>query len=124
MSWFRDGISSVTDGIGANTYFAYNVVLPNKTGKLKGVHVNGYGDCYVYNQPLFKPVNILYRYLLFFKANNPSPITKYLGSVALKLYTKTYSLNPFQKSNLTLPNRFNNPVYNIFYLYLKPDSQY
>jgi len=95
MSWFCDGISSAINSIGANTHFAYNVVLPIKTAKLKGVRVNAYRDRYLCNQLLFKPVNILYCYSLFFKANNPFPITKHLGSTALKLYMDTYSLNPF-----------------------------
>jgi hypothetical protein len=124
MSWFRDGIGSATDGIGANTHFARNVVLPNETGKLKGVRVNAYGDRYVCNRPLFEPVNVPCRHPLFSEADDPSPITEHLGSAAPKLYAETYSPNPFWKSNLALPDRFNNPVYDTLYLHLEPDSQH
>ena len=123
MSQFYNGISSATDGISANTHFAYNIVLPTKTAKLKGVRVNAYGDRYLCNRPLFKPVNVLRRYPLFSEANDPSPITQHLGSTTLELYTGIYSPNPLQKSNLALPNCFNNPVYNALYLHLDPSSQ-
>ena len=123
MSWFCNGISSATDSIGAETHFARNVVLPTETAKLKGVRVNAYGDRYLCNRLLYEPVNILCRYPLFSEANNPSPITEHLGSAAPQLCTDTYSPNPFQKSNLALPDCFNNPVYNALYLYLDPNSQ-
>lgn len=123
MSWFRDGIGSATDGIGANTHFAHNVVLPTETGKLKGVRVNAYGDRYVCNRPLFEPVNVPRRHPLFSEADDPSPITKHLGSAVPELCAETYSPDPFWKSNLALPDRFNNPVYDALYLHLEPDSQ-
>ena len=94
MSWFCNGIGSATDGIGVETHFARNVVLPTETAKLKGVRVNAYGDRYLYNRLLFKPVNVPHRYPLFSEANNPSSITQHLGSAAPELYTYTYSPDP------------------------------
>ena len=123
MSWFCNSISSTTNSISANTHFACNVVLPIKTAKLKGVYINAYGDRYLYNQLLFEPINVLRRYSLFSKADNSFPIIKHLGSAALELYIDTYSSNPFQKSNLALSDRFNNPIYSALYLYLEPNSQ-
>ena len=68
-------MSSATNSISIKSYFAYNIVLPIKTAKLKGVRVNAYRDYYLYNRLLYKPVNILRRYPLFSKANNPFSIT-------------------------------------------------
>jgi hypothetical protein len=123
LSWYRAGIGSAADGIGTDTYFARTHVLPRETGKVKGVRVNCLGDRVVRGLPLFQTVDVPRRHPLFYlEGDDPSSLTEQLGSSVRTLCVKKYTPDSAWKNNDQIPDRFDNPIFDILHLDLNPKS--
>lgn len=122
LSWFRRDVGSAIDGVGADTHFAKDVVLPSEAGKVLGVRLNCQGDQEVRGLPEFQQVLVPRRHPLFNVASYPpASIAKYLelGSLCGKRYPPHFKW----RDEEDLIDRYLNPIAELLLVDLEKGSK-
>ncbi|KAI9866760.1 MAG: hypothetical protein M1813_000702 [Trichoglossum hirsutum] len=119
MAWYRDGIGSVTDGIGSRTHFAERI-MEGKAGKVKGVRVSCQGDIALLGAEKLISVDVPRTHPLFnIEGDDPSPLSYLLDyAVCAKRYPVRLELK-----GLDADENLANPMVSALYAKLEDSGE-